>query len=149
MLKTKHLATHSYLLRPRPQFLTLINVRLMCVLGNPARGQGRWHLPKFPDRTAKGLQAHGSDVLNCRLNLKKKQRSLLCGELPEDLFGWVEQTRWCLWPELWSNVSKTERDRKPLTSVYEEAKRPSWMSLLGPHGEMTLEETQSLFLCIN
>lgn len=41
--------------------------------------------PSSPDRTAKGLQAHGSDVLNCRLSPKKKQRALLCGELPEGL----------------------------------------------------------------
>lgn len=45
-------------------------------------------LPKSPsDSTAKGIQAHGSGVLNCRLSPKEKQRALLYGELPEGLFS--------------------------------------------------------------
>lgn len=42
--------------------------------------------PSPPDRTTKGLQAHGSDVLNRRLSPKKKQRALLCRELPGSVF---------------------------------------------------------------
>lgn len=45
-------------------------------------------LLKFPfDSAAEGLQVHGSGILNCSLSPKKKQRALLCGELPEDLFS--------------------------------------------------------------
>lgn len=60
------------------------------MFGNPIKGQGRWQLQgclSSPDKTAEGLQAHGSGILNCRLSLKKKPTALLCRELPEGLFS--------------------------------------------------------------
>lgn len=64
------------------------------------------------------MQAPGSGISNCRLNPKRKERTLLCGEPPGGLFS-IEFSKidGACGQRVMGNISIAERGRKPLSSV--------------------------------